>query len=130
MAGYTGNMPTRILLIGKSVFIAGLEASLKNLPELNISRCEQIREEALVASDLILADLAEEKDLRDLIRMTSEAERTLVGIDPASGQATVLSGQSASTTSMQELMTFLQKVEIKHFDPRRLTGQTESTPIP
>jgi hypothetical protein len=122
-------MATRILLLGKSVFIAGLEASLKGRPDLAVSRCEQLQEGTLLQADLILADLAEEKDLRRLIQMSDEAERTLVGIDPATGKATVLSGQSAAMKSVQELMTFLQNVESKHFDQRRPTGETEHAPI-
>jgi hypothetical protein len=122
-------MTTRILLLGKSVFIAGLEASLTGLPDLAVARREQLEADDLPKTDLVLTDLSENKDLRDLIRLSGEAERTLVGIDPATGKATVLSGQSASMASMQELMEFLQKVEIKHIVQRRLPDPTEPAPI-
>jgi hypothetical protein len=106
-------MATKILLYGKSVFIAGIVSILADNPNLDLQHSNVSNLDDLPAADIILADLSEAKTLRALPQLSAKLGSTLVGIDPATGATTILSGTSHTLNSMQELMTFLQSAVLQ-----------------
>ncbi len=107
---YTQNMGKHILLYGKSVLIAGLASSLATIPDLEIIRSENLDFSELTIPDLILVDLCDAETAHALPKLCALPGVPLVGIDPTASTMTVLSGESHSAQSAQELMAFLSEV--------------------
>jgi hypothetical protein len=102
-------MAIRILVYGKSVFIAGIAHILAGDPNLDLrfGNGSNLVDD-LPAVDIILADLCEAETLRVLPQLSAKQGSTLVGIDPATSTTTMISGKSQALNSMRELMSFFQ----------------------
>jgi DNA-binding NarL/FixJ family response regulator len=107
----------RVLLCGDSLFIAGLEASLRTRPSLVVERAESSLVE--VPRDLqddlprvVIFDLASPAlpnfPLASLVAVLREGiDLHLVGLDPNSSKAVVLSGHRRRILSADELNQLL-----------------------
>ncbi len=106
---YYATMGKTILLYGKSVFIAGLASILEKSPDLKIIKGENLDFSEATYPNLILADLCDVETIRALSKLFA-LHAPLVGIEPSASVVTVLSGESHSAQSVQELMAALMEI--------------------
>lgn len=105
----------RIVLYGNSIALAGIAVNCANQPGLEIVSIDVQDPEARqrlqeLAADVIIFDLAAQPS--DAITLfKSHSHLVLVGVDQASGQVLVLSGQHAAALSAKDLINLVNKQE-------------------
>lgn len=107
----------RVVLYGSSVFMAGLEASLRQQPALDVERVDISRESAdeelgSRRPSVVIFDLTSPQalafPLQSLIALLRErVDLSLIGLDPNSATAIVLSGRQHPVLSAEDLQALL-----------------------
>jgi hypothetical protein len=102
-------MVKRVLLWGKSLFIAGLQASLETVPGLDLqqvdSRPEQIRELIMVwRPDVLILEIAQLKSAYSLSLLPDFPELKVIGLDIEDNRLQVFSGSISYEPTPEQLL--------------------------
>lgn len=108
----------KVVLYGSSLFITGLEASLKVVPDLEIQRVEVKQQDSLdrlraQAPDVIIIELGIATGDKTINLLKSFPGVALIGLDPESNQLMVLSLQQESVLTTADLVQVIQKQPIQ-----------------
>jgi hypothetical protein len=98
----------RIVLYGKSVFIAGLAATLSSHPGLDLYYRDNDSLDDFPPADVIMADVAEIETFQALSNLCARSGMILVGVDTSANTLTVLTGKSHPANSMQDVLDVLK----------------------
>lgn len=106
-------MVKRVLLWGKSLFIAGLQASLETVPGLDLqqvdSRPEQIRE--LIKAwrpDVLILEIAQLKSAYSLSLLPDFPELKVIGLDIEDNRLQVFSGSISYEPTPEQLLQVIE----------------------
>ncbi len=99
---------TRVAVVGKSMHVAGLTASLKTNPTMQIVRIDPDSPAARQAiekfvPDAVIFDLAESHSDLAISHLRERTDLLLLGVDPSSDVMLVLSGHAERALSVQDL---------------------------
>jgi DNA-binding NarL/FixJ family response regulator len=111
----------KVVLYGSSIFIAGLEASLKAVSGLEIQRVELQRDDSLdrlltEAPDVIVIELGISSGDQAFSLLKAFPGVALIGLDTESNRLLVLSMQQESAMTTADLVQVIQRQPIQPQD--------------
>jgi DNA-binding NarL/FixJ family response regulator len=107
----------KVVLYGSSLFITGLETSLKVVPDLEIQRMEVRNQDSLdrlrtEAPDVIIIELGIAAGDQTINLLKAFPGVALIGLDPESNRLMVLSMQQESAMTTADLVQVIQRQPI------------------
>jgi len=111
----------KVVLYGSSLFITGLETSLKVVPDLEIQRVEVRNQDSFdrlrnEAPDVIIIELGITAGDQTINLLKAFPGVALIGLDPESNRLLVLSMQQESAMTTADLVQVIQRQPIQPQD--------------
>ena len=112
----TMHQPRTVAVYGNSLFIAGIEASLKTQPELQVMRIagdDSDMAEPLTEAcpDVIVFDLSATRPLISFSFLVEHPQVLFIGLDLASDRGFVFSGQYSQVSTTDNLLQLILQVQ-------------------
>jgi len=110
-----------VLLLGRSLLLAGVAASLGGCDGARVTRAatwlEAMAQLAEQTPDVIIFDLANANESHLLPLVLQNPRLVLVGLDAERNQAVLVSGQSAQALTMAQLREIVERRDVGRTEP-------------